>query len=158
MKLEQCSAVVSGGAGGLGGATSRKLAALGVKVVVFEPNLAHAKSLTDQIGPYAVPFAGDHNNEAEVQSAIVLAQSLGTFSINVNSAGIAIPTPATATLDGIPHDMGIFREMIDLHLLGPFNMSRLCAAAFACNAPDEDGQRGIIINTSSPRPRRRSRA
>ena len=50
---------------------------------------------------------------------------------------------------GVAHHMGVFRTTIDMHLHGPFNLSRLSAAAFAANDPDEDGQRGVIINTSS---------
>lgn len=152
MDFSTTSALVSGGAGGLGGATSRRLAQLGVGVVIFEPELSRAQALADEIGAAggrATPFAGDHTAEADVQAAIAAAQALGTFAINVNSAGIAIPTPATANAEGTPHDMDVFRQMIELHLMGPFNMSRLCAAAFAANAPDADGQRGVIVNTSS---------
>jgi NAD(P)-dependent dehydrogenase (short-subunit alcohol dehydrogenase family) len=149
MDFKQCSAIVSGGAGGLGGSTSRRLAELGIGVVIFEPELSRAQALADEIGGRAVAFAGDHNDESDVKAAIVAARELGAFSINVNSAGVAIATPATASADGMPHDMQVFREMIDLHLMGPFNVSRLCAAAFAANEPDADGQRGVIINTSS---------
>jgi 3-hydroxyacyl-CoA dehydrogenase / 3-hydroxy-2-methylbutyryl-CoA dehydrogenase len=149
MELQTCSAIVSGGAGGLGGATSRRLAELGVHVIVFEPELPRAQALAEEIGGRARPFAGDHNSESDVKAAIALAQALGTFAINVNSAGVSIATPATASPEGTPHDMRIFRDMIELHLMGPFNMSRLCAAAFAANTPDSDGQRGVIINTSS---------
>lgn len=149
MNLEECSAIVSGGAGGLGGATSRRLVALGVRVVILEPELARAEALAGELGDRAVACAGDHTNEADVLRAIALAQNLGTFAINVNSAGVSIPTPPTADAAGTPHDMRVFRDMIELHLMGPFNMSRLCAAAFAGNQPDADGQRGVIVNTSS---------
>lgn len=149
MNLEAASALVSGGAGGLGGATCRRLAELGVHVVILEPELARAEALAAEIGPRATAFAGDHCSEADVRAAIAVAQGLGVFAINVNAAGVSIPTPAVATADGVPHDMGVFREMIELHLMGPFNMTRLCAAAMAANAPDEHGQRGLIVNTSS---------
>ena len=149
MDFTNCSALVTGGAGGLGGATSRRLIELGAAVVVFEPDLARARVLADELGERAHPFAGDHTSEGDVDAAILLAQQLGTFSINVNAAGVAITAPATASPDGTPHDMATFRDMIELHLFGPFNVSRLCAAAFARNAPDADGQRGVIINTSS---------
>lgn len=149
MKFNTCSAVVSGGAGGLGGATSRRLVEMGVGVVIFEPEIERARALADELGNRAVAVAGDHNSEEDVLAAIAEAKELGTFSINVNSAGVAIQTPPTATPDGVPHDMQTFREMLDLHLMGPFNMCRLSAAAFAANEPDEDGQRGVIVNTSS---------
>jgi len=145
----ECSAIVSGGAGGLGGATSRRLARLGMSVVIFEPDLARAAALADEIGEGAVGVAGDHNNDADVLSAIDVARELGRFAVNVNAAGVAISTPPVADAEGTPHDMGVFREMIDLHLNGPFNMTRLCSAAFAANVPDASGQRGAIVNTSS---------
>lgn len=149
MDFTKSSALVTGGAGGLGAATCRRLMELGAAVVVFEPDLAKAARLANELGPRAAPFAGDHNDDGEVCAAIELAKSLGTFSINVNSAGIAIPTPPVADANGVPHDMDVFRAMMDLHLVGPFNVSRLCAAAFAGNEPGVDGQRGVLINTSS---------
>lgn len=149
MNFHEYSAIVSGGAGGLGGATSRRLVALGAAVVILEPFAERAEALAKELGPKAVAVIGDHTREADVLHAIAVAQSLGTFAININSAGVAIPTPATASADGMAHDMQIFREMIELHLMGPFNMCRLSAAAFAANAPDADGQRGVIVNTSS---------
>lgn len=81
-------------------------------------------------------------------AAIALARELGTFSINVNAAALSVPTPATATAEGVPHDMAVFRTMIDMHLHGPFKVSRL-RAAFAGNLPSADRERGVIINTSS---------
>jgi 3-hydroxyacyl-CoA dehydrogenase/3-hydroxy-2-methylbutyryl-CoA dehydrogenase len=149
MNYSNMSALVTGGAGGLGGATSRRLVELGMGVIIFEPVLDKAQQLAAELGPRAVPFAGDHNSEADVHAAIAAAQNLGRFSLCVNSAGVSITAPATASADGTPHDMQVFRDLIELHLMGPFNVSRLCAAAFAANDPDAEGQRGLIINTSS---------
>lgn len=149
MDISKSSAIISGGAGGLGSATARRLAELGAGVVIFEPELSRAATLAAEIGDRAVPVQGDHSADADVERAIEVARSLGTFAINVNAAGVSIPTPRVATAGGEPHDMGLFREVIELHLMGPFNMSRLCAAAFATNDPDEDGQLGVIVNTSS---------
>ncbi len=143
------SALITGGAGGLGGATARRLIELGMAVVIFEPAGEKAEALATELGPLAIASEGDHNSESDVLAAIALAQERGRFSLCVNSAGVSILAPATATADGIPHDMQIFRDMIDLHLHGPFNVSRLAAAAFAANDPDADGQRGLIVNTSS---------
>jgi NAD(P)-dependent dehydrogenase (short-subunit alcohol dehydrogenase family) len=149
MDLKKCSAVVSGGAGGLGGATSRRLAELGVGVVIFDPDGERAVNLANELDNRTVAIKGDQNNDADVAAAISAARGLGVFSIAVNAAGVLVPTPHTASADGTPHDMGIFRRMIDMHLIGPFNVARLSAAAFAANAPDSDGQRGLIVNTSS---------
>lgn len=143
------SALVSGGAGGLGGATARRLVELGMQLVVFEPDAARAQAFADELGAQAIGMGGDHNDDDAVMRAIEQAQRMGIFSVNVNAAGVAISAPATASAQGVPHDMQLFRDMIELHLFGPFNMSRLCAAAFAGNAPDADGQRGVIINTAS---------
>lgn len=143
------SAIVSGGAGGLGGATARRLVELGMGVVVFEPDESRAMSFAQELGPSAVGVGGDHNDDDAVMAAIEVARRLGVPCVNVNSAGVAIRTPATASREGKPHDMSVFREMVELHLFGPFNVSRLCAAAFARNEPDQDGQRGVIVNTAS---------
>lgn len=149
MQFEGRSAIVSGGAGGLGAATVRRLVALGVKVVLLEPDAERGAAFAAEMGGDTVAIAGDHNDDGAVGIAIAEAQRVGLFSINVNAAGVAIRAPATASADGVPHDMRLFRDMIELHLFGPFNMSRLCAAAFALNAPDADGERGVIINTAS---------
>ena len=123
MDFSQCSAVVSGGAGGLGGATSRRLIELGVGVVIFDPASDRAAALADELGDRAAFVEGDQNNDEDVAAAIEAAKKLGVFSINVNAAGVVIRTPATATPDGTPHDMESFTSMIDMHLVGPFNMS-----------------------------------
>lgn len=149
MNFEGNSALITGGAGGLGGATSRRLVELGMSVVIFEPVLNKAEALAAELGPRACAFEGDHNSESDVLAAIGLARGKGRFSVCVNSAGVAILAPATADAEGKAHDMQIFRDMIDLHLNGPFNVSRLAAAAFASNQPDAEGQRGMIVNTSS---------
>lgn len=148
------SALVCGGAGGLGGATARRLAELGMAVVVFEPEADRACAFAEDLqaslpGARAVAATGSHLDDEAVIAAIATARELGRFSLAVNAAGVAISAPATADADGKPHDMGLFRDMIDLHLMGPFNVSRLCAAAFAGNDPDADGQRGLIVNTAS---------
>lgn len=149
MDLTTSSALVNGGAGGLGGAAARRLAELGCGVVLFDPDAERAQALAREIGPRAVAVAGDQIDEAAVRSAIAAAQALGVFSICVNAAGALLRTPATADEDGQPHEMALFEAMVSMHLFGPFNVSRLSAAAFAANAPDADGQRGVIINTAS---------
>lgn len=143
------SALISGGAGGLGGATARRLVEMGMSVVIFEPDEARVKAFAAELGPKAVGVAGDHGDEDTVVAAIEAAKKLGNFCLDVNAAGVAIAAPPTASVSGEPHDMHIFRDMIELHLFGPFNVSRLCAAAFAGNEPDSDGQRGVIVNTAS---------
>ncbi|MFC4312541.1 SDR family NAD(P)-dependent oxidoreductase [Steroidobacter flavus] len=149
MDLGQCSAIVSGGAGGLGAATSRRLVEIGLGVVVFDPDGDRAADVAKDLGNRAIAVRGDQSSDADVTAAIAAARTLGVFSVAVNAAGVPLPAPHTATADGIPHDMSLFRNMLEMHLMGPFNVSRLSAAAFAGNSPDADGQRGVIVNTSS---------
>lgn len=149
MDLKQCSALIVGGGGGLGAATARRLAALGVGVVLFDPIAENASACARELGERAICVEGDQNNDTEVSEAITAARSLGVFSILVNAAGARISTPSMSSANGIPHDKDSFNQMIENHLSGPFNTARLSAAAFSQNQPDEDGQRGVIINTSS---------
>lgn len=149
MSFSGKSAVISGGAGGLGGATARRLSELGMAVVVLEPDADRATAFAAELGAQAVGVGGDHTDEGTVLRAIAAAQERGPLWVNVNAAGVSHNTPAVATAEGVPHDMDIFRQMIELHLMGPFNVSRLCAAAMAANPPGEDGQRGLIVNTAS---------
>lgn len=149
MDLTKCSALVNGGGGGLGGATARRLAELGVGVVLFDPDGDRAVEAARGLGERATVIVGDQGSDSDVAAAIAAAQRLGVFSICVNAAGTRIDTPRTVASDGTPHDMALFRAVVDMHLTGPFNVSRSSAAAFAANEPDTDGQRGVIINTAS---------
>ena len=149
MDLKLCSAIINGGGGGLGGATARRLVELGARVVIFDTSEEGALKVSRELGDKAKVIIGDQNNNEDVDSAISAARSLGVFSVLINAAGAKIAAPNTSSEDGVPHDMDTFNQMIENHLTGPFNMARLSAACFSKNQPDEDGQRGVIINTSS---------
>ncbi|HSA50551.1 MAG TPA: SDR family NAD(P)-dependent oxidoreductase [Yinghuangia sp.] len=149
MNLEGRSALVAGGAGGLGGATVRRLVELGVGVVVFDRNSDRAAKLAAEVGPRAVAAGGDVNNDDDVAAAIAAAQSLGTFSIAVMASGDVPPSPRLVDAEGTPISRELLTGMLEFHALGTFNFARLTAAAFAANEPDEDGQRGVIVNTAS---------
>lgn len=143
------SALINGGAGGLGAASARRLAELGAGVVIFDLDGDRAGALAEEIGANAVAIAGGQSDDAVVAAAIAAAKELGEFTINVNAAGSQIRTPSMVTNDGSPHDLELFKSMFEMHVFGPFNVSRLSAASFAQNTPDVDAQRGIIINTAS---------
>jgi NAD(P)-dependent dehydrogenase (short-subunit alcohol dehydrogenase family) len=149
MNLEGRSAIITGGAGGFGSATARRLAAQGVGVVIFDLARESAESLAAEIGERAIAVGGDLNVDAEVIAAIEAAKRLGTFSIAITAHGAVGATPRTATSEGIPHDMESFIKMFEIHVFGTFNVCRLSAASFASNEPDADGQRGVIVNTAS---------
>jgi NAD(P)-dependent dehydrogenase (short-subunit alcohol dehydrogenase family) len=149
MQLEGRSAVIAGGAGGLGGATARRLAALGVGVVALDPNADGGAGLMDELGDRARAVTGDSNDDDAVAAAIAVARDLGTFSIAISATGVVIRSPRLVDRDGAPMPKEVLQANLELHVYGPFNLARLCAAAFAENEPDDDGQRGVIVQTAS---------
>lgn len=149
MDLNGKSAIVTGGAGGLGAATVRQLVAAGVGTVVFDRDEERAAALADELGDLATAASGDVNDDADVQSAIDAAQSLGTLAVVVNVAGGATGAGRTLDREGKPAGIDVFIGTMQLNAFGTFNVTRLAAAAMATNEPDEDGQRGVVVNTGS---------
>jgi NAD(P)-dependent dehydrogenase (short-subunit alcohol dehydrogenase family) len=149
METEGRSAIVTGGAGGLGSATVRRLAGLGMGVVVFDRDLERAGELAGELGDAARAVGGDVVDDDAVAAAIAAAGVLGPLSVVVNVAGGGVGTGRTVGRDGTPHDRDSFSQTLDMNALGTFNVSRLAAAAMGANEPDADGQRGVIVNTAS---------
>ena len=149
MNLEGRSAIVAGGAGGLGGATVRRLVNLGVGVVVIDPDADGSEAIRSEIGHSVRTILGTSNDDEVVSNAIASARSLGLFSIAVSATGALIRSPRLVDDDGTPMPRDVLASNLDLHVLGPFNLARLTAAAFSSNEPDEDGQRGVIVQTAS---------
>jgi NAD(P)-dependent dehydrogenase (short-subunit alcohol dehydrogenase family) len=149
MDLQGRSALVTGGAGGLGGATVRHLAGLGLGVVAFDRDLERATTLAKELGDGAVAAGGDVNDDDAVAAAIAAAQSLGTLSLVVNVAGGGVGGGRTVSRDGTPHDKASFVGTMEMNAFGTFNVTRLAASAMASNEPDEHGQRGVVVNTAS---------
>ena len=148
MELNGTSAVISGGASGLGEATARVLAAAGATVVIADLNENRGKQVADEIGGL---FARtDVTDEASVQAAVDLAVATGEpLRTGISCAGIGWAS-RTVGRDGTPHDLASFQRVIAVNLIGTFNVMRIAAAAMAKTEPaDADGQRGVIINTSS---------
>ncbi len=148
MDLNGVSAVVSGGASGLGEATVRALAAEGAKVVVADLNEDRGKALADEVGGVFVKT--DVSNEEQVQAAVQAAVDTGApLRVIVNSAGIGWAS-RTVNRDGSPHDLASYETVIRVNLIGTFNLMRIGAAAISKTEPaDEDGARGVVINTAS---------
>ncbi|NLE47360.1 MAG: 3-hydroxyacyl-CoA dehydrogenase [Sandaracinaceae bacterium] len=145
MKLEGISALITGGGSGLGEATARALAEAGVKVVILDRDADRAKKVADEIGGAASP--GDVTDPASVQAAIDAAKALGPLRIAVNCAGIGVGEK-TVGRENVPHDLDSFRKVIEVNLIGSFNVMRLAAAAMA-ETESVDGERGVIVNTAS---------
>jgi NAD(P)-dependent dehydrogenase (short-subunit alcohol dehydrogenase family) len=148
MDLNGVSAVVSGGASGLGEATVRALAAEGAKVVVADLNEDKGKALADEVGGVFVKT--DVSNEEQVQAAVQAAVDTGNpLRVIVNSAGIGWAS-RTVNRDGSPHDLASYETVIRVNLIGTFNLMRIGAAAISKTEPaDADGARGVVINTAS---------
>ncbi|MER7130978.1 SDR family oxidoreductase [Streptosporangium saharense] len=148
MDLNGAAAVISGGASGLGEATARHLAAHGATVVVADLNEERGKIVADEVGGVFVKT--DVSDEQQVQAAVDAAVATGKpLRVVVNSAGIGW-AGRTVNRDGTPHDLASYRRVIEVNLIGTFNLLRVGAAAIAKTDPvDEDGQRGVIVNTAS---------
>ena len=145
MDLNGKSALVTGGASGLGLATVRRLAASGARVVAVD--LPHADTTAlDALGDAVTFAAADVTDETAVAEAVGVAGSLGALVVAVNCAGIG--TPARTIGKNGPFPLDAFAKVIGVNLVGTFNVSRLAAEAMA--AHDEfDGERGVIVNTAS---------
>jgi NAD(P)-dependent dehydrogenase (short-subunit alcohol dehydrogenase family) len=148
MDLNGVSAVVSGGASGLGEATVRDLAAHGAKVVVADLNEDRGKAIADEVGGVFVKT--DVSDEAQVEAAVQAAVDTGApVRVIVNCAGIGW-AERTVNREGAPHQLATYQKVISVNLIGTFNLMRIGAAAVAKTDPaDEDGQRGVVVNTAS---------
>jgi NAD(P)-dependent dehydrogenase (short-subunit alcohol dehydrogenase family) len=144
--LQGTSAIVTGGASGLGEATVRRLAADGVKVVIADLQDEKGDVLAAEVGGAYVH--ADVTIADEVQAAVDAAVEMATLRSVVNCAGIG-PPARTLDRDGNPHDLGRFEKVIGINLIGTFNMIRVAAAAMAKSDPLEHGERGAIVNTAS---------
>src|SRR5580700_2972915 len=148
MELNGTSAIVTGAASGLGEATARELARAGVHVVIADLNEDQGKEVAADTGGH---FARtDVTDEESVHAAVTAAAASGRpLRVAVSCAGIGW-AERTVNREGAPHGLASFQKVIAVNLTGTFNLMRMAAAAMAETAPaDADGQRGVIINTSS---------
>ncbi|WP_019070000.1 SDR family NAD(P)-dependent oxidoreductase [Streptomyces hokutonensis] len=146
MQISGSSAVVVGGAGGLGEATVRRLHAAGAKVVVADLADEKGKALEQELGVRYVRT--DATSEDDVQAALAEAESAGPLRISVDAHGGPASGGRLVGKDGSPLDLAGFRTTIDVYLTGVFNVLRLAAAAIARQEP-LDGGRGVIVSTAS---------
>lgn len=156
MRIDGSVALVTGAASGLGRAAATQLRAAGAKLVLVDTDRDGGKELADAgVGTF-VP--ADVSSEAEAQQAMREATALGTLRVLVNCAGVGWGARIIGK-NGAPHDLGLFRQIIDINLVGTFNMLRLAATVMAANDPAEEpapaagqaaaAERGVIINTAS---------
>jgi len=148
MKIENSVFVVTGGASGLGAGTARMLVALGGKVVLADLNKAAGEALEKELGAAARFVETNVADEASARGAIDAAVSgFGGLHGLINCAGI-VHGEKTVGKEG-PHALGNFRKVIEVNLIGSFNMIRLAADAMSKAEPNSEGERGVIVSTAS---------
>ena len=149
MELNGTSAIVTGGASGLGEATARALAGRGAHVVIADLQEDKGTVLTKEIGGLFVQT--DVTNTENVITAVEAAAEMGPLRSLVNCAGIPW-AERTIGKDGeyaSAHGLDVYRKIIEVNLIGTFNCIRLAATKMSRNEPDQDGCRGAIVNTAS---------
>ncbi|MBH0777969.1 SDR family oxidoreductase [Nocardia bovistercoris] len=149
MSFEGEVVLVTGGAGGLGDASARKLHAAGASVVIADLNDDKGKALADELGERAVYVRTDVLDDATIENALDQAGELGTLRYAVIAHGGFGVLEKVVNRDGSPHTLKGFTDTIGLYLTGTYNVLRLTAARIAKQEPKEGGERGAVVMTSS---------
>ncbi|MBM7702205.1 3-hydroxyacyl-CoA dehydrogenase [Metabacillus iocasae] len=149
MKVNECVAVVTGGSSGLGEGTVRKVVESGGKVAIFDLAEEKGKEIVEQLGSDQVIFMKvDVTNEESVKMGLEQVKKVfGYVNVVVNCAGIAIAKKVINKDE--PHDLSLFNKVIQVNLIGTFNVIRLASDMMSQNEQNEHGERGVIINTAS---------
>jgi NAD(P)-dependent dehydrogenase (short-subunit alcohol dehydrogenase family) len=148
LQIENSTFFVTGGGSGLGAATARLLAENGANVVLADVNEEAGEGTASEIGSGAKFVRTDVTDERSVQDALgAVVGSFGALNGVVNCAGIG-PAAKVVGKKGV-HPLDLFTKTVGINLVGTFNVIRLAAAKLMANEPDEDGERGVIVNTAS---------
>lgn len=148
MQIEGKTAVVTGGASGLGAANVRLLASAGAQIAILDVNTEAGEALAASYGDHAMFVRTDVTSGDEAEAALQqVCEQFGTVDVVVNCAGIGT-SGRVVTRQG-PHSLESFTRVISINLIGTFNMIRLAAARMQENAPNDEGERGVIVNTAS---------
>ena len=148
MEIRNCTALVTGGASGLGAAVVRRIVSAGGNVAIFDVQEEKGNQLASELGPSVMFCKTDVTSEASVNQSIAAARErFGGIHFCVNAAGTGW-SERTVSKNG-PHTMSMFEKIISLNLLGTFNMASKAAFAMSTNPPTENGERGVIVNVSS---------
>jgi len=142
MKLENVKAIITGAGSGLGEGTARYLNDRGAKLLLIDLNEEGLKKVANDLN--ADYFVGDVSNEAEMQKAIENFEGINCL---VNCAGIAVGAKVVSSRG--MHSLSLFEKVLNVNLIGSFNMLRLCADKMQNNEADHEGEKGVVINTAS---------
>lgn len=146
MIIRDCAAIVTGGGSGLGAQTARALAAQGAKVAVLDLNQDAVRAVAAEIG--GVGVVCDVTSAESVESAIAAARDAhGAARVCVNCAGVATPGKVVGRKG--PLALEAFAKVVQINLIGTFNVMRLAAADMLILDPQENGERGVVVNTAS---------
>ena len=148
MEIAGAGAIVSGGASGLGEATVRRLVAAGADVTILDRNAEKGEALAKDLGGATKFVTADVTDADQVQEAVAIAGESSPLRIGVSCAGLGIAA-RVINKDGEPHDLEMFKFVINVNLIGTFNMMRLAASAISKSEPLSDGERGVLVNTAS---------
>ena len=148
MQLASAKAIISGGASGLGFATAQRVVDAGGQVILLDINDEQGNASAAALGDNASYINTDVSNEDSVKAAVAQAnETMGGITLAVNCAGIA-PAGRTVGRDG-PAPSESFNKVIQVHLVGTFNVTKEAAALLQQNEPTADGERGVVISTAS---------
>lgn len=148
MEVKGASALISGGASGLGEATTRRLHEAGASVVISDLNAEKGEALVSELGERATFIEANVMEEGQVQAAVdAAAKGDGGLRISVCCAGIGWAQRTTSKQG--PHNLEYFSNVVKVNLIGTFNVLRLAATAMSENEPDDGGERGACVNTAS---------
>jgi NAD(P)-dependent dehydrogenase (short-subunit alcohol dehydrogenase family) len=149
MEIRGSTALVTGGGSGLGEATARALAARGARVGILDLERSNGAAIAGELGSEALFLPADVTEEAGVAAAVErVTAEFGPLRIVVSCAGIGTPG-RVVDKKGEPLDLGSFRRVIEVNLIGTFNVLRLAAARMQGNEPNAAGERGVVVNTAS---------
>jgi 3-hydroxyacyl-CoA dehydrogenase / 3-hydroxy-2-methylbutyryl-CoA dehydrogenase len=148
MNINNCVAIVTGGASGLGEATVRNLIKAGAKTAILDMDETRGQAIAAELGGAAAFFKTDVCDEKSVQEAVNgTAERFGGLHIVVNCAGVATPMKVISKKGPLPIES--FERVVRINLIGTINVVRLAAEKMMKNTPAEDGEKGVVINTAS---------
>lgn len=148
MNVQGSTVVVTGGASGLGEACVRNLLSGGAKIAIFDFAAERGEKMAAELGKDVIFAKTDVTDEAAVQGAIYKTmEAFGAINIAINCAGGATPMKVLSKKGPMP--LAAFNRTIQINLVGTFNVIRLVVEQMVKNAPDADGEKGVIINTAS---------